>query len=225
MATGTGEAAPGKAKATRRTPEEVRELLLGAARALFAARGFAGASTRDIALKAGVSEALLFRHFGTKAKLFERAILDPINEFVHAYVEEWRNRSTADHDAESVTRAYIDGFYRLLSEHRELVMALVTAQAYESLQEVSDASPLSHLLEELESLAGAEAAARGFHFDVHVATRVAMGMVMGMALLDEWLFQPGRRKPSRQRIVDEMVAFMVHGLAHRDEAVPPATTG
>lgn len=223
MATGARDPALSRPKATRRTPEEVRELLLGAARALFAARGFAGASTRDIALKAGVSEALLFRHFGTKAKLFERAILDPLNEFVHAYVEEWRNIPAADHDAESVTRGFIDGFYRLLSEHRELVMALVTAQAYESLQEVSDASPLTRLLEELETLAGAEAAARGFHFDVPVATRVATGMVMGMALLDEWLFQPGRRKPSRQRIVDEMVAFMLHGLAHRDQAAPPAT--
>lgn len=224
MATDSAEAAPSKPRATRRTPEEVRELLLGAARSLFAARGFAGASTRDIALKAGVSEALLFRHFGTKAKLFERAILDPINEFIHAYVEEWRARPAADHSAESVTRAYIDGFYRLLCEHRELVMALVTAQAYESLQEVSAASPLTRLLEELETLARAEATARAFHFDVPVTTRVAMGMIMGMALLDEWLFQPGRRKPSRQRIVDEMVAFMLHGLAHRDEAAPPATT-
>ena len=210
---------------SRRSPQEVRRLLLESARATFAGKGYAGSSTRAIAEQAGVSEALLFRHFGTKAKLFERAILDPINEFVHAYVEEWRSRPTADHDAESVTRAYIDGFYRLLSEHRELVMALVTAQAYESLEEVSAASPLTRLLEELESLAGAEAAARGFHLDVHVATRVAMGMVMGMALLDEWLFQPGRRKPSRQRIVDEMVAFMVHGLAHRDEAAAPATKG
>ncbi|MGH9034898.1 MAG: TetR/AcrR family transcriptional regulator [Acidimicrobiia bacterium] len=221
MATGARDPALIRPKATRRTPEEVRELLLGAARALFAARGFAGASTRDIALKAGVSEALLFRHFGTKAKLFERAILDPLNEFVHAYVEEWRNIPATGHDPESVTRGFIDGFYRLLSEHRELVMALVTAQAYESLQEVSGASPLTRLLEELETLAGAEAAAQGFHFDVPVATRVATGMVMGMALLDEWLFQPGRRKPSRQRIVDEMVAFMLHGLAHRDQAATP----
>src|SRR5438067_9232027 len=87
---------------TRRGPDEVRRLLLESARSLFAAKGYAGASTRDIAVKAGVSEALLFRHFGTKAKLFERAILDPINEFIHDYVEQWRARTAADHTPEGI---------------------------------------------------------------------------------------------------------------------------
>src|SRR5437764_15254614 len=141
------KAAGKKAGAARRGPEEVRRLLLDAARSLFAAKGYAGASTRDIALTAGVSEALLFRHFGTKAKLFERAVLDPINEFVHDYVDQWQARSAADHTPEGISLAFVDGFYRLLSEHRDLVLALVTAQAYESIQELNEASPLSRLLD------------------------------------------------------------------------------
>jgi AcrR family transcriptional regulator len=206
----------------RRAPDEVRRLLLEAARNLFAARGFAGASTRDIALKAGVSEALLFRHFGTKAKLFERAILDPINEFVRTYVDEWKARSAADHTPEGIAFAFVDGFYRLLSENRDLVLALVTAQAYESIQELNDASPLSRLLDELEAVAGREAELRGFEFDVQISTRLVAGMVMSMALLDEWLFPLGKRRPSRQRITNEMVAFMLHGLAHREALEAPA---
>ena len=206
-----------KPGAARRAPEEVRRLLLESARSLFAAKGYAGASTRDIAVKAGVSEALLFRHFGTKAKLFERAILDPINDFIHDYVEQWRARTAADHTPEGISFAYVDGFYRLLSENRELVLALVTAQAYESIKELNEASPLSRLMDELEQVAGREAELRGFEFDVHIATRLVAGMVMSMALLDEWLFPTGKRRPSRQRIVNEMVAFMVHGLAHRNE--------
>jgi AcrR family transcriptional regulator len=208
--------------AARRTPVEVRRLLLGAARSLFASKGYAGASTRDIALKAGVSEALLFRHFGTKAKLFERAILDPLNEFIHDYVERWKARSPEDHTPESMSYAFVDGFYRLLSENRELVMALVTAQAYESIQELNDASPLSRLMDELELAAGREAELRGFAFDVPITTRIVAGMVMSMALLDEWLFPTGKRRPSKQRIVNEMVAFMMHGLAHRDSMETPA---
>ena len=205
----------------RRGPEEVRRLLLGAARSLFADKGYAGASTRDIALKAGVSEALLFRHFGTKAKLFERAILDPINEFVHNYVDEWQARSAADHTPEGISTAFVDGFYRLLSENRDLVLALVTAQAYESIQELNEASPLSRLLDELEAVAAREAELRGFQFDVQISTRLVAGMVMAMALLDEWLFPSGKRRPSRQRITNEMVAFIVHGLAHRDALAGP----
>lgn len=223
MAEGSAAKAGGKKPgASRRAPDEVRRLLLESARSLFAAKGYAGASTRDIALKAGVSEALLFRHFGTKAKLFERAILDPINDFIHEYVEQWRVRTAADHTPEGISFAYVDGFYRLLSENRELVLALVTAQAYESIKELNEASPLSRLMDELEQVAGREAELRGYEFDVHIATRLVAGMVMSMALLDEWLFPTGKRRPSRQRIVNEMVAFMVHGLAHRDEAAKAA---
>jgi AcrR family transcriptional regulator len=206
---------------TRRGPDEVRRLLLDAARSLFAAKGYAGTATRDIAVKAGVSEALLFRHFGTKAKLFERAILDPINEFVRDFVEEWKARPAADHTAEVVTYAYVDGFYRLLSENRDLVLALVAAQAYESIAELSDASPLSHLMDQLEQVAGGEAELRGYRFDVQISVRLVAGMVMSMALLDDWLFPTGKRRPSRQRIVNEMVEFILHGLAHRDAANPP----
>ena len=210
-----------KPGAARRGPDEVRRLLLEAARALFAARGYAGASTRDIALKAGVSEALLFRHFGTKAKLFERAILDPINEFTHDFVEQWKARSGADHTPEEISYAYVDGFYRLLSENRDLVLALVTAQAYESIDDLNAASPLSRLMEELEVVTRREAELRGFRFDVQISVRLVAGMVMSMALLDEWLFPAGKRRPSRQRIVNEMVALMLHGLAHRDADEEP----
>ena len=88
--------------------------------------------------------------------------------------------------------------------------------------ELIAASPLSQLMDELELVATREAEARGYApFDVPVATRVVAGMVMSMTLLDDWLFAPGRRRPSRQRIVDEMVGFMLHGLAHRDAVVPP----
>jgi AcrR family transcriptional regulator len=211
-----------KAPASRRSPEEVRRLLLESARELFATNGYGGTSTREIAVHATVSETLLFRHFGSKAKVFERAVLDPINEFIHEYVEEWKSRPVEDHTADAVAYAYIEGFYRLLCEHRQLVLALIAAGAFESMPELVEASPLSTLLGELELVAGREADARGYApFDVPFATRIVAGMVMAMSLLDDWLFPPEQRRPARQRIVDEMVAFMLHGLAHRDALAPP----
>jgi AcrR family transcriptional regulator len=199
----------------RRGSREVRTLLLDAARSLFAAKGFAGATTRDIALEAGVSEALLFRHFGTKAQLFERAVIDPINEFISDYVERWMAGPVSDHSVERMTYAYVDGFYRLLLENGDLLMALITAQAYETVDEVDGASPISRILDELEAVPAREAKRRGLDFDVQIATRLVVGMVMAMALLDKWIFAPGKRRPSRQRIVDEMVGMVLHGLAER----------
>src|SRR5271168_1651254 len=52
-----------------------RSQLLRSAIDTFAHRGFAGTKTRDIASAAGVSEAILFRHFATKEDLYH-AILD-----------------------------------------------------------------------------------------------------------------------------------------------------
>lgn len=51
------------------SPEETRERILGAAREVIARKGRRGATTREIADVAGVNEATIFRHFGTKEAL------------------------------------------------------------------------------------------------------------------------------------------------------------
>jgi len=52
------------------TSVSTRERILEAASTEFAERGFAGATTRGIATRAGVNEVTLFRHFGNKQELF-----------------------------------------------------------------------------------------------------------------------------------------------------------
>ncbi len=56
--------------AGRKTGEERREEILDAALEEFAARGLHGASTEDIARRAGISQPYVFRLFGTKKALF-----------------------------------------------------------------------------------------------------------------------------------------------------------
>ncbi len=51
------------------SPEDTRERILTAAREVIARKGKRGATTREIAEVAGVNEATLFRHFGTKEAL------------------------------------------------------------------------------------------------------------------------------------------------------------
>ena len=74
------EAPPAKAtEAPNRTPrmpgEDRRRQLLRVAIDSFARNGFSGTKTKDIAAAAGVSEAILFRHFVSKEDLYH-AILD-----------------------------------------------------------------------------------------------------------------------------------------------------
>ena len=56
------------------TISNTRERLLGATMKLVSEKGYLGATTREIAREAGVSELTLFRHFGSKEKLFERML-------------------------------------------------------------------------------------------------------------------------------------------------------
>jgi AcrR family transcriptional regulator len=59
-----------------RLSAEARKLqILRVAVSLFSQRGFVGTTTREIAQAAGVSEAMVFRHFATKQELYS-AILD-----------------------------------------------------------------------------------------------------------------------------------------------------
>jgi len=54
---------------------ERRLQILRVAMRLFSQRGFGGATTKEIAMAAGVSEAMVFRHFATKKELYS-SILD-----------------------------------------------------------------------------------------------------------------------------------------------------
>ncbi|WP_306211681.1 TetR/AcrR family transcriptional regulator [Actinoplanes sp. RD1] len=58
----------------RRDPEGHRRAILEAARASFGERGFAGATVRDIAARAGVTHGLVLRQFGSKEQLFLAAV-------------------------------------------------------------------------------------------------------------------------------------------------------
>jgi AcrR family transcriptional regulator len=68
----TGAATP---NGSRLSAEERRLQILRVAVSLFSQRGFVGTTTKEIAQAAGVSEAMVFRHFANKQELYS-AILD-----------------------------------------------------------------------------------------------------------------------------------------------------
>lgn len=64
-----------EAQTGRMTAEERRQQILDVAVGLFSHCGFSGTTTKQIAQAAGVSEAIIFRHFSTKDELYH-AILE-----------------------------------------------------------------------------------------------------------------------------------------------------
>ena len=88
----------------RRAPAEKREALLAAARRLFAEAGYDATSTQQIATVAGVSEGILFHHFGSKRGLFEKVTEDFLRASAAATVPE----NPAELSEEGVVRAAFD---------------------------------------------------------------------------------------------------------------------
>src|SRR5579864_3839207 len=59
---------------TRLDSDERRKAIVTAAVPIFARKGFAGTTTRELAEAAGISEALLFRHFPSKQLLYREIL-------------------------------------------------------------------------------------------------------------------------------------------------------
>jgi AcrR family transcriptional regulator len=60
----------------RMTSDLRRQLILSAAKRCFARHGFAGTTTKSVAAAAAISEALLFKHFPSKAALYAEILAE-----------------------------------------------------------------------------------------------------------------------------------------------------
>ena len=83
MATESKVRSSGGANAGRKAETQAR--ILDAAIALFAERGYDGASIREIAARADVSRATVFWHFGDKSTLFQEACRRMLVPFIEKF--------------------------------------------------------------------------------------------------------------------------------------------
>ncbi|WHZ26802.1 MAG: Transcriptional regulator, AcrR family [Nitrospira sp.] len=81
-------------QSSRTSCHERQASLISAASSLFAANGFTGTTTKQIAKAAGVSEALLFKHFPTKHALYTAILAEKAqySELQEAVEEATKNR-------------------------------------------------------------------------------------------------------------------------------------
>ena len=95
------------ATALARTPGRDRQAsLISSAASLFAAKGFKGTTTKEIAKAAGVSEALVFKYFPTKRALYTAILAEkaPLSELLSAVEEFARKRD--DHRVFTLIASY-----------------------------------------------------------------------------------------------------------------------
>lgn len=205
------------APATRRPRGEPRKLLLDAARALFARQDYRSTTTREIAQAAGVTEHLLFRHFGSKAALFREALVLPFTGFVQEFGRTWESVVPEETGEEELARHFVGQLYDVFVEHQGLLLTLMASQAL-SEEELADTgiADIRRAIRVLGQISAEGMHLRGMrsdHPDLPAHSTVAM--IAGMAALRSTYF--GARQPSRKVIVDELVQAILHGFLHRNE--------
>ncbi len=106
----------------RMSSAERRTELLAAARELFLAGGYRATTTLAVAQRAGVSEALVVKHFGTKENLYRQALAEPVLSMLDADLQ-----GNIDEQAELVAGT-LDEHYESVQEFGEHWAALLAEQ-------------------------------------------------------------------------------------------------
>jgi AcrR family transcriptional regulator len=88
----------------------------------FAERGFEGASTEDIARRAGISQPYLFRLFGTKKELFKASVARCLREALELF-----QRAAEGKRGEEALQAIGEAYRKQLEEDRVRLRAQMQA--------------------------------------------------------------------------------------------------
>ena len=106
---------------TRRSSEEVRNLILSSARRLFSIHGYGGTSTRDVARESGTTAAAIYRHFGSKQGLFDGAVEEPLRGAIAGFLQDWDFLGPDQANNAAAVRLYMKSLVELLRSNRELI--------------------------------------------------------------------------------------------------------
>jgi AcrR family transcriptional regulator len=190
-------------------------LIHEAAREVFAERGY-GATTREIASRAGVSHDLIFRYFDSKEKLFFDAVVTPLLDAVGGLHQRWLEDpalTTMDHDR--LIRRFTTGFYEFMSTNQSIARAMVHLFAAGSTE-----GELERLRERIsETLAPMIAPVDAYlmdeglrHSSPALQLRLMMLFVGVAATFLRGTYATDDEVPSTDEIVDELSRFMSNGL-------------
>jgi AcrR family transcriptional regulator len=196
-----------------------RARTLAAAHQLFAEHGYRATTTKEICLLAGIAEPTLFRHFGSKARLFEMTVLGPFTEFINDWINSWREFS-AESSVQDLAEGLVSGLFTLVRQDRRLFQELMEARADPNNDLHGSAVAISTRIREgirAVQEVGLEIADERHlpHLDPPATIASVAAMVIGVVMLEDWIVPAGVRRPSRGRMIREMTMMVTHGITGR----------
>jgi AcrR family transcriptional regulator len=199
---------------SRRSSREVRALLLDAAARVIGEKGL-GASTREIATVAGVSENSLFRHFPTKSDLVVAAVIDPFVRFLETFREKWEAQRNSPLTDDTLIHLLVGDLYRNLKERRGLVTAFAMAAMDPSAAAMRDrvARALDSLFAVLRQI-GEDRAGVGEGFDptaVELTIRLHVAMITCSVIMAD-VFLPRDPRPDDTELINHIAEVNLYGV-------------
>ena len=202
---------------TPRMPgEDRRKQLLRVAVESFARNGFSGTKTKDIAAAAGVSEAILFRHFASKEDLYH-AILDEKEATMggdrwFAELNELAQRRDDRGLFQHVARQLIRSFREDVAFHRLLLYASLEGHLLADLFHERFGLPMGDFLSRYIALRQQEGTFR--ECEPGVAVMFAIGSIVHYAMARHVL-GADKFAIDEEVIVDRFVELVLQGLEQR----------
>jgi AcrR family transcriptional regulator len=204
-------------KPKRRKSSDLRSAILAAAQQVFTERGYAAASTREIAERAHAAEPLIFRHFGKKAKLFAAAVFDPIERTLDEHLGELRKLYNAPPRSPIVgIRSYVEVILGTIRRNKRLFIAYLNAITFHAedfaQSEGSHAPPsfqarLVHLERTSSEMQGKS---QLVILDRHFEIRLILLFLCSVGLFDDLFFDA--LEQDDERVIRSVVKLLTMGV-------------
>jgi AcrR family transcriptional regulator len=199
----------------RRSSVQARGAILTAAEEVFAAKGYAGSTSRDLARAARVSESVIYRHFGSKSGLFAAAVLAPFLRFLETFSDTSARYLAQPLTVEVMLRLFVSELFDQLTVHRGALRSFLAA--VEDLDEDTKQGfyrAFDDVMVRIGQVAGTEAqvrnrAQRGLGSEMNA--RMVVGTVLSLVVLDDWLM-PSEGRPARDQMVEHVCTILLHGI-------------
>jgi len=174
----------------RRSADDLMARIVEAARAEFKARGFGGATTAAIARRADVTEAQLFRYFGSKSTLFRETIFKPIDEHLLRFTQEHPHAQQGSR--KEMNRLYTRELLRFIRENADMLKSLVVAQLYDAgtADGVGKIGSLAAYFDHAAAMMKARLKGKS-KVPPELVVRLAFVFVLGSVLFRDWIFPSG----------------------------------
>lgn len=202
----------------RRNPEARREEILRAAVKLFAERGYARTTTREIAQEAGIAEGTIYKYFTSKQELLF-AILGPT--IVEPLARLFESGETVD-DIE-VIRAFMRDRFALWNANRDLVKAAYSEALFNpdvaraTMQKVF--TPIGNVVGEYIAHRVHEGKFR--RLNPAIAVRALIGLMFANFLLWDTLLQDDAMRIPEEKLIEEFSSLFLYGIVQRTDVTPP----